>query len=68
MTIVHGPKKSRSRPHRWPMPCCSFSDHSSILADLEHDALTDPDIAAILPRARYLLAGHTTEPEKVWWA
>lgn len=64
MTIVHHASKTR----RWPMPCCGLADHNAILADIEQDALSDPDLARLLPRVRYLLAGHTTEPVGPWWA
>ena len=42
-----------------PLGCCSAADHGALLADLEVDALTDPDVARLQPRARYLLAGST---------
>ena len=54
---------------RWPfMRCCKFSEHLALLGELEHDGLTDLDVAALLPRARRLLTGKTDKPVAApWW-
>ena len=50
------------------LTCCP--DHAALLADLEHDATLDPDVAALMPRARYLLSGRVGPSREVvpWWA
>ena len=48
------------------LTCCSEAEHDSLLAILEHDARNDPDVAALLDRARAQIGG---PPEDVpWWA
>ena len=37
------------------LTCCDEAEHAALLADLEHDALVDPDINRIIERARRLL-------------
>ena len=66
MNIVHHRNKSRTRT--WPfLRCCPFADHLALLAELEY-ASTDPDVAALLPRARVLLSGRTDKPAVTpWW-
>lgn len=49
--------------------CCPFFEHLPLLGDLERAAISDPDVAALLPRARRLLTGtgdHADTPP--WWA
>ena len=66
MPILPYPPKSRRRT--WLLRCCPFSEHLALLADLEYDALTDPDIAHLLTRAHYLLAGKSEGPAaSPWW-
>lgn len=58
-----------TRRRGWPfLRCCPFADHLGLLADLEYAALTDIDIAHLLPRARVLMAGRTDKPAAApWW-
>ena len=67
MICIYDIPKAR-RP--WPfLRCCPFSGHLAVLGDLEHDALTDPDVARLLPRARRLLTGQNREPTVgPWWS
>ena len=67
-SYTKNPKRAHS-PRTWPfLRCCPFADHLGLLAELEY-ASTDPDIAALLPRARVLLAGRTDTPAVgPWWS
>ena len=51
---------------RWPVSCCGEAEHELLLDDLEHDARNDPDIAALVDRARALVDGPPAEVP--WWA
>ena len=67
MLAYHTPPRTYPHPRR-AIGCCPLLDHIGLLGDLEHDALTDPDIAHLLPRATRLLTSQGREPAVgPWW-